>query len=327
MAESSILWNTGTVGDGATTYTEAQVRQWMMDLLYHSDANNGGAILEPNPRNSATAFALTTGTHIAPGSAYVRGLFYRNTAPVAVNTLITTPVVGNTGAYVVLEANWTTKTVRLKGVRNTDGVAALPALTQSDGSVWQYPLWSGQYTTAGGFNIFSGLTDHRTWWRVPGVITQNQITDLSISNGLVGSDVVTVRHRLGKTGDNDWSDGGNESTPADQADFFTFSKTGNGKPVEMVGAFQVTIPIGQQSTNLVRSFKKSGSAEFDYTPMVFLQVMDPFVTSGVDHATATVTLITTTNFSAYIRRRNPADTTAAQTLTVFFRALGPVVES
>jgi len=88
---------------------------------------------------------------LAAGAALVYGLFYENTA--AKNLTVATPVVGTTGGRINLKADWTAQTVRAQVQLNTDGVADIPALTQTAGVEWSLPLYTFTITTAGGISL------------------------------------------------------------------------------------------------------------------------------------------------------------------------------
>lgn len=152
MAESSIFWTTGSTGDGATTYTQTQLFNWLR-RTFTTTATTQGVM-----RGYGGELAVT-GTSspiaIASGAASVYGIPYESTA--SENKTITTPSVGTTGFRVVLRANWTAQTVRITVLVNTDGVSAAPAVTQTPGTTYDISLATGTITTGG----VIALTDAR----------------------------------------------------------------------------------------------------------------------------------------------------------------------
>jgi hypothetical protein len=143
MAEKSLFWFTdgfdGAIGDGAAPYTEEEFRGYNSSLFGEgviADAGNELAVT-----GTATPLAVNT------GRAQVSGFHYFNTA--SVDLTVTTPAVGTTGGRVALVADWTTATVRLAIKLNTDGNAAIPAMTQTPGTLYEITLASFTVTTAG----------------------------------------------------------------------------------------------------------------------------------------------------------------------------------
>jgi len=92
---------------------------------------------------------------VASGAGMCYGYPYRNTSPVIL--MPNTPNIGPTGAAVVLRVDWLTQTVRLALLQNTDGLIAIPAVTQSPGVRWEIQLASAVVSTDGTI----ALTDTR----------------------------------------------------------------------------------------------------------------------------------------------------------------------
>jgi hypothetical protein len=153
MTESSRFWNTNNIGDGPTAgFDRDAVAAWLRNLW--AQAGSGvlrGVLNEMAVTGSASPLAVNT------GAAIVYGLYYWNTA--SVNLTVTTPSVGTTGGHVILRAGWTAQTVRLVAVRNTDGTAAIPSLTQTPGTTYEIRLATFTITTGGVIT----LTDARSW--------------------------------------------------------------------------------------------------------------------------------------------------------------------
>ena len=143
MAEKSLFWYTdgftGATGDGAAPYTQEEFRAY--NAANHGDGVVAGVL------NELSVGGIATPMTVATGRAWVNGFPYLNDA--AVNLTVTTPSVGTTGGRIILRATWATAEVRLAVLMNTDGVAAIPALTQTSGTTWEISLASFTVTTAG----------------------------------------------------------------------------------------------------------------------------------------------------------------------------------
>ena len=82
---------------------------------------------------------------IDSGGAIVAGFPYFNVG--AGNLTLTHPTVDITGWRIVLRADWAAQTVRLALLQSADGVAAIPALTQTDGTTYEISFAYGTITT------------------------------------------------------------------------------------------------------------------------------------------------------------------------------------
>lgn len=164
MAEDSMLWTTSGVGDGvAGGFTQ---QNWL-DLhryFFTPDTEGTGYVL-PRKGNKLACTAGASSVNVDTGAAWVYGFFYKNTA--SLNLPITTPVVGTTGLRVVLRAGWAAQTVRAAVIRNTDGVAGIPAATQTPGTTYEVTLATGTITTGGVVT----LTDARGYVQIASVVT------------------------------------------------------------------------------------------------------------------------------------------------------------
>ena len=156
MAESSRFWITNGTGDGpGSGYTQQQFYDFMRKTFLTDQEASEGVL-----KGTGNGLAVTGSSSplaVDTGAAMVYGLFYENTA--SVNLTVTTPSVGTTGGHVILRAGWAAQTVRLVAVRNTDGTAAIPALTQSAGTTWEIRLASFTISTGGVIT----LTDARSY--------------------------------------------------------------------------------------------------------------------------------------------------------------------
>lgn len=145
MAQVSLPWDTNGTGDGAAEYTEEQVVTWQRQAFNRNPIEQGilpmGANFEYDP--SASGANVT----IKPGAANVYGWWCWSTA----NEIFAIPVptLGNTGHRIVLRADWATQQVRLALVSSSNGVAAIPALTQIAGTRWEISVCTVIITTSG----------------------------------------------------------------------------------------------------------------------------------------------------------------------------------
>ena len=152
MAESSKFWTTSDVGDGPTAgYDRSVIADWVLGIFGRSQGVLRGVLNELAVSGATSPLAVNTGL------AIVDGLMYKNSA--SLNLTVTTPSGGTTGGRVVLRASWAAQTVRAVVVLNTDGVAAIPALTQTSGTTYEISLATFTITTGGAIT----LTDTRSY--------------------------------------------------------------------------------------------------------------------------------------------------------------------
>ena len=143
MAESSRFWNSNGVGDGgAGGYARALIAAWLSSIF----ARGGSGILN-RIANELAVSGTASPLSVASGAAIVDGLYYENDA--ALNLTVTTPSNGTTGGRAILRADWAAQTVRAVILLNTDGVAGIPALTQTPGTTYESNLASFTITTGG----------------------------------------------------------------------------------------------------------------------------------------------------------------------------------
>lgn len=155
MAEASRFWTSGT-GDGPSGgYTMTEFYDFVRRLIT-TDMEASQGVLR-GVANELAVSGTSSPLSVAIGAAMVYGLFYENTA--ALNLTVATPITGTTGGRVNLKADWTAQTVRAVVQMNTDGTAAIPALTQTAGSEWNIPLATFTINTAGVIT----LTDARVF--------------------------------------------------------------------------------------------------------------------------------------------------------------------
>lgn len=174
MAERSRFWTTNNTGDGpsigySTSDWEKIVRHWFQS----GDEANGGVLFGIG--NALACSGAASPISVNTGAAVVYGHYYENDA--SLGLAVTTPVVGTTGGRVVLRVNWAAQTVRLFAVRNTDGLSAIPALTQSAGTTWEISLATFTITTGG----VIALTDTRKFIKFSTKIYGDQL-DISVAD-------------------------------------------------------------------------------------------------------------------------------------------------
>jgi hypothetical protein len=185
MTEFSGLWTTGGAGDGASTYTRADLSTFFKVLAACMD-DEGVA-----PAYLNALIGSTTGANnarIGTGGALVDGKVYNNSAAVDV-TIPSAVGGGNTRIdRVVLRADWTLQTVRVTRIAGTDaGSPTAPAITQVSGTTYDILLCQALVNTAGTVTI----TDERTFAKpgtdaiVTAAITDDAVTAAKIADGAI----------------------------------------------------------------------------------------------------------------------------------------------
>ena len=154
--ERSVFWADAT-GDGGP-YSQDQLRL-INEILGVAKGNNIGVV--PSQLNLLAPTSTGNNNITADtGYAIVDGTLYENDASKALN--VASPSSGVTGVRLSVRKGWTAQTVRLTATKNTDGNAAIPALTQSDGTTWDIPIATFTITTGG---VIGALTDVREFTR------------------------------------------------------------------------------------------------------------------------------------------------------------------
>jgi hypothetical protein len=171
MAEKGYPFTNNATGDGTSGgYTAAEWRK------IHRYLFGDGVALEGNRLAvTGTASPLAVNT----GHAVVDGLFYDNTA--SVNLAVATPSVGTTGGHVIIRADYSAQTVRLVAVRNTDGNAATPSLTQTSETTYEIRLATFSITTGGVIT----LTDARTYLHMYQMVATANIDLNAVTNTII----------------------------------------------------------------------------------------------------------------------------------------------
>ena len=158
MAEQSIFWATESVGDGEGLYSQSQLFTWLRTVM-HGDPASQGVIWDYPPTGPQNLDATIDDSTvlISPGAGVVYGVPYWSDDTATIN--IPTPVIGSTGHRIVLRADYAAQTVRLTLLSSADGVAGLPALTQTLNTIWDVPLYGISALTSGVIT----LTDQRVF--------------------------------------------------------------------------------------------------------------------------------------------------------------------
>ena len=161
---------TGDVNDGAAPYTEAEFRDYNRAVLTGNEADAG---VLAGVDNELAVSGATSPLAVATGRAQVYGFHYFNDAAVA--PTVTTPAVGDTGGRVVIRCNLTAANnpplesqARVLVILNTDGNAAIPAMTQTADTTWDIPLATFVIDTSGDIwtdssKTVAGVTDARVF--------------------------------------------------------------------------------------------------------------------------------------------------------------------
>lgn len=179
MAQKSMLWAAPTSGDGTAAYTEAETTRLFREIMGGLPSDEGVLKLVENElevTGSSSPLAVNT------GSAFVYGYFYWNTA--SVNVTVTTPVIGTTGHRVVLQLTDASHIVRIILISSADGVASIPALTQSAGTTWEISLATLTITTGGTIT----LTDDRSYCHFATMIDEDRLDASVAGDALSGGE-------------------------------------------------------------------------------------------------------------------------------------------
>lgn len=200
MTQMSWPWSTvAAVGDGSATLSETLSRLFLATYFHVQNPAVEG--VSKGVLNELACTGVATPIAVASGSGVCYGLYFNDAS---VNLAVTSPAVGTTGGRVVLQTNWagvgggSQASTRLVARKNTDGVAAIPALTQVAGTTWEISLATFTITTGGVIT----LTDDRTF-RKPTTragtaeiadlaITTAKIALLNITTGLIADLAVTT---------------------------------------------------------------------------------------------------------------------------------------
>lgn len=277
MTQKSWPWDTnppsGSVGDGAAGLNEASAREFL--ALYFG-------VQDPSVEGVVKGLALgelevsgnSSPLDVDPGAAICYGLYINDAAA---TVAVSTPAVGVTGGRVVLQTNWAgvgggslEARTRLAVLMNTDGNAAIPALTQSAGTTWEISLATFQITTGGVITV----TDDRTFRIATAMSSKNEFLD-------VFSEFVARRGGSAT----DWNTGGTT----------IYTPNNDVVRVSLVTTITVTGGVGNFSASLA-------GVTFDGKPLCTGWAIEKG-SSGLDTARLhfLITSITTSAIQGYVR--------------------------
>ncbi|MCB9135152.1 MAG: hypothetical protein H6636_06985 [Anaerolineales bacterium] len=181
MTQKSWPWDTnpptGGPGDGSAGLNEATSREFLALYFGVQDPTVEGVV------KGLTLGELAVGGSASPlevdaGAAICYGLYISD---VKENLTVVTPSLGITGGRVVLQTYWAgtggallEARTRLAVKLNADGVAAIPALTQTPGTTWEISLATFTITTGGVITV----TDDRTFRVATAMSSKNEFLDV-----------------------------------------------------------------------------------------------------------------------------------------------------
>jgi hypothetical protein len=184
MAEKSLFWFTdgftGATGDGAAPYTQDE-------FTFFTRASLGEGVVTDTRLTTFEEPLLASGTSsplsVTAGEYILDGFFYRSDAPISI--AVPTPIIGTTGGRVVLRADYATATVRMVLKMNTDGIAALPAITDTAGVIKEANIAGFTITTGGVINITVGRVFCRPGIVMPrpSVLEWDGLNRLTVADG------------------------------------------------------------------------------------------------------------------------------------------------
>lgn len=152
MTEISYFWAGTTVGDATSAPYSDDVFSDKERRMFASYRASRGVLKDDG--NELAATGGTSPVAINTGAAIVDGKFYENTA--SLNVTVATPAGATRIDCIVLRKDFAAQTVRITKIAGAEGGGA-PAVTQTDGTTWDLPLWQVSITTGG----IITLTDER----------------------------------------------------------------------------------------------------------------------------------------------------------------------
>jgi hypothetical protein len=163
----------------------------VFDDILEALALQGGAATQGVVRAMLNELAVTGATSpvsIATGWAIVKGKLYKNSAvePLA----IPTPAVSTRIDRVVLRLNYTTETCVIARVAGAEGGGA-PALTQTDGTLWEISLAQASITTGGAIT----LTDERAFL-LDGMVRESSLGAAAVGPGKIKAGGVSATAQI-----------------------------------------------------------------------------------------------------------------------------------
>ena len=148
MSELSFLWD-GTVTGDAGPYDQDDYSDMLGEILSASsmaDGNRSGVVDSKNLTGNLGVSGVATPVTIQEGAAIVDGTMYYNNADVTV--AIPAPAADTRIDYIVLRKSWAAQTIRITRIAGVEGAGA-PALTQTIGTIWDFPLAQASIAVGG----------------------------------------------------------------------------------------------------------------------------------------------------------------------------------
>lgn len=252
MTEKSQFWYTdgftGATGDGAAPYTQEEFRAFLYAVFGYGVVVGEG--------NELAVTGTASPLEVDTGRAMVAGFHYWNDDVLELN--VETPTSGTTGGRVMLQADWSTATVRAVVKMAADGTGTPPSPTQNIGTIFEMSLAIFQIETDGSI---IGLTPTRQYARTGNNPDEVTLTETAtkkmvlkaggISDTYLGNRVPAASNRQGGSA-TDWSAKGNSNYVPDKVLIQAGSKDSD------TGTMTVTFPTAFSDKPLV--FLSSNSA-------------------------------------------------------------------
>lgn len=187
MTQLSRFWNGILAGDAINAPYDADDKfAEVLQSLANADSDTNGGRVCRGVLNELACTGVASPITIATGRAVVDGTWYENDA-------VTTLAVTMDKGYVILRKGTVAQTVRLAITEQNGG--AYPALTQTRGTTWEYPLCS--FVLAGGVVT---ITDMRTYTPyipliAPDFVRLAQVT-LAAPDDLISFDITGLSYSL-----------------------------------------------------------------------------------------------------------------------------------
>lgn len=159
MVETSYFWEGLITGDAvlAPYSTDRYHANWQ---TLFTEADDEGVISDY--LNELEVTGISQGFAMDTGAALVDGTFYRNDTRISVG--IDLPITDPRIDRVILRKDWGTQTVRRARIEGVENPAPTPpALTQTEGAIWEIPLAQLLITVAGAITV----TDEREFAETP----------------------------------------------------------------------------------------------------------------------------------------------------------------
>lgn len=305
MTQKSWPWDTnpptGGDGDGAAGLTEASAREFLALYFKVQDPTSEGVSV--GVLDELEVSGTSSPLEVAAGSAVCYGLYISDDTE---ELEVSTPVAGTTGGRVVLRTSWAGQptneaTTRLAVKVSSDGVASIPALTQSAGTVWEISLASFTITTGGVITV----TDDRTFRKSTGMVDTAEIHDDAITTAKIDDAAVTAAKIASRTrkffvpctgGRN--TTGTTDLNPQGTVEGFPAVILPNGAISIAMAMFEVPQDFASDLTIQAICTPLSGATGDAYLrhAAYYGNIGESFDTHGAEQAYAAVTMATTGTF-------------------------------